>query len=141
MVALVVLSLPVRADDMVMEVSLNFGTSGMNSFASYRYTDDLIGGSPQRYEQYHVIVNGNAQESTDMFTDFWSNNLTSHVVPEPPTCYNARITLLPFTPEPSPAAPARFRTTARLALSASRALQGRRRAMRRRSSSARTTAL
>ena len=82
------------AATMDTEVTLTLSSSGMQSFASYHYYYDHVrDGAPQRYEQYHVIVNGNVDESTSIFTDVWSNMLRSYVVPQPPTCYNARISI------------------------------------------------
>lgn len=78
---------------MAREVTLTLGANGMQSFGSYHYYPESGDASTQRYEQYHVIVNGDAEESTAVHTDVWSNNLSSSITPQPPTCYNARITI------------------------------------------------
>lgn len=84
---------PAAAGDLVGEVSLNIGTNGMQSFAWYRYSSGPFEPKAQRFEQYHVIVNGGVDHSSSIMTDFWSHTLSSHVIPEAPNCYNARMTI------------------------------------------------
>jgi hypothetical protein len=65
----------------------------MHSVARYEYFWGSGDWPPQAYDQYHVIVNGGVEESTSWNTNPWSNSLYSNVVPSPPNCYNARITI------------------------------------------------
>lgn len=82
-----------HAATMETEVTLTLGLSGMKSFASYHYTYSAYDPQPTRYDQYHVIVNGNVSSSTSVNTSVWSHSLSSGVVPRYPNCYNARITI------------------------------------------------
>lgn len=79
---------------METQVTLNLSPTGMYSYAAYWYSyNAFTDGTPQSYQQYHVIVNGDAEESTSLNTDHWSNTLGSDVIPTHPTCYNARISI------------------------------------------------
>ena len=97
LVGVVAIVVPAEAGSFDGYVTLNVGTNGMQSFATYTYTSGPYEPAPQRYEQYHVIVNGGADHSSSVKTNVWSHNLSSHVIPEVPNCYNARMTITVHT--------------------------------------------
>ena len=92
-IAALVAPLILQGGTLESDVTLQLGMSGMQSFAYYTYHYTANEPTPRAYEQYHTIVNGDAEEWTNVNTNDWSNNLSSSVDPEPPECYNARITI------------------------------------------------
>lgn len=92
-IAVLVVPLVSQGGTLESDVTLQLGISGMQSFAHYTYHYTATEPPPHAYEQYHTIVNGDAYEWTTVNTDIWSNNLSSSIDPEPPNCYNARITI------------------------------------------------